>query len=276
MTTTKKPILIYLPFTIIVSCTILGILSPFQVIASEELVIVGTGSGMPLLKAIGQAFSEQYPEIAVIVPDSIGSGGGIKAVGEDRYKLGRVARNIEEKEKKYGLIQMPLAKIPIVFYVNAGVTLTEITSTQACRIYDGTFRKWKEIGGVGGKIRVIKREIGDSSLLVLEEKLPGFKDIKLTLRSKTTYTDQETVLECIKQEGAIAFGCWVDVKNVRDVHVLRLDGMHPGYPEYPYVGMLDLVYKQENYTGALKKFVGFISSDAAKRAIFNSGGIPAN
>jgi phosphate transport system substrate-binding protein len=262
-------------FSIMVCCTILGILALCQAIASEELVIVGTGSGMPLLKAVGKAFNKQYPEISVIVPASIGSGGGIKAVGEDRYKLGRIARNIQEKEKNYGLIQIPFAKTPIVFYVNAGVTLTEITSKQACRIYDGTFRRWEEIGGVGGKIRVIVREIGDSSLLVLNEKLPGFRDIELTPRSKTTYSDQETILECIKQEGAIAFGCWVDIKDVRELHVIKVDGMHPENPRYPYTGILDLVYKHKYYNGALKQFVEFISSDAARKAIIKSGGIPA-
>jgi phosphate transport system substrate-binding protein len=262
-------------FSIVTFCTTLGLFCLCQAIASEELVIVGTGSGMPLLQAVGQAFNKQHPEISVSVPDSIGSGGGIKAVGEDRYKLGRIARNIQEKEKKYGLIQVPLAKTPIVFYVNAGVTIKEITSEQACRIYDGTLRRWEEIGGMGGKIRVIIREIGDSSLLVLNEKLPGFRDIELTPRSKTTYSDQETVLECIKQDGAIAFGCWVDIKDVKDLHVIAVDGMHPDDPSYPYTGILDLAYKQKHYNGALKKFVEFISSDVARKAIVKSGGIPA-
>ena len=262
-------------FTMMVFCTISGILPVFQAIASEELVIVGTGSGMSLLEAVGQAFNKQHPEISVIVPDSIGSGGGIKSVGEDRYKLGRVARNIQEKEKNYGLIQIPFAKVPIVFYVNADVTVTEITSEQACRIYDGTFHRWEEVGGMEGKIRVIIREIGDSSLLVLNETLPCFRDIELTPRSKTTYSDQETILECMKQAGAIAFGCWVDIKDIRDLHVLAVDGMHPENPKYPYTGILDLVYKQKNYNGALKKFVEFISTDVARKAIVKSGGIPA-
>ena len=95
-------------------CMTVFVIVPVQLAgASGELVIVGTGSGSSIVRAIGTAFTEQNPEIAIIVPKSIGSGGGIKAVGNDEYILGRVARDIEDKEKRYGLTRMPIAKIPM-------------------------------------------------------------------------------------------------------------------------------------------------------------------
>lgn len=103
--------------------------------AAEQMVIVGTGSGVPLLEAVGKAFTQQYPGIVIALPESIGSGGGIKAVGNDEYLLGRVAREIKDQEKRYGLEITALAKTPIVFYVNDSVPLKNLTQEQACGVY---------------------------------------------------------------------------------------------------------------------------------------------
>jgi phosphate transport system substrate-binding protein len=242
--------------------------------ASEELVIVGTGSGVPVLEAVGKAFSGQNPGMIIKIPESIGSGGGIKAVGNDDYILGRVARDIQEKEKRYGLVQRAFVKIPIVFFVNRSVPVSGITSVQACGIYNGTIRKWEEISSGNGKIRVIRREDGDSSLLVLQETLSGFKVITLTPRSKTTYTDQETMEECAAQKNSIAFGSLADAKHEKGVRVLELDGINPSDPQYPCIGILSLIYKEKNYNGIVKQFMEFISSDEAKKAIMDAGGLP--
>ena len=119
-----------------VVCTAVFVFFPvLHVGASEELTIVGTGSGTSILKAIGKAFTKQNPEVSVIVPKSIGSSGGIKAVGNDKYILGRVARDIKDKEKRYGLKHVPFAKMPIVIYVNNSVPISDITPGQVCRIF---------------------------------------------------------------------------------------------------------------------------------------------
>ena len=251
----------------------LFILFSFNTAISEELVIVGTGAGIPVLKAVGKAFTEQNPQIMVTVPKSIGTGGGIKAVGIGDYSLGRVARDISDKEKKYGLTQCPLAKLPIVFYVNPSVSLVGITPEQACSIYSGTTRTWEALGGKNKTIRVIRREPGDSSLIVLLNTLPGFKAIAQTRVSKVTYTDQETIESCLHQEGSIAYGTLSDAKDTPGIRVLKIDDLSPFDPKYPYFGPLDLVYKKKNYNGSLKKFIEFISSDAAKKAIVDAGGL---
>lgn len=257
---------------LIVMLAIFAVCTVTPSMASEQYAIVGTGSGMPILKAVAAAFNEGHPGIAITVPKSIGSGGGIRAVGDDEYLLGRVARGLNQREQKYGIEMIPLAKMPIVFFVNTSVTITGLTSEQACGIFSGAIRRWDEIGGGEGKIRVIKREDGDSSLIVLLNTLPGFKDIALTPRSKTAYTDQENVAECIRQPNSIAFGSWADVKNERNVRVLELDGISPSDAKYPYISLLSIIYKKENYNGAVKSFIEFISSGAAKNAIIAAGG----
>ena len=242
--------------------------------SSENLVIVGTGSGTAILKALSKAFTDKHPGKTVEIPPSIGSGGGIKAVGNDESIAGRVARELNKNEERYNLKYVLIADTPIVFYVNDSVSMTNITPEQACSIFNGSIRNWEEIGGGNGKIRVIKREEGDSSLLILNDSLPGFKDITLTLRSKTTFTDDETLKECAYYENSITFGAFCDVKFYKGIHELTLSGVHPEDAKYPCKGPLALVYKEKKFNGILKEFTEFIFSVDGKNIIKEAGGIP--
>jgi phosphate transport system substrate-binding protein len=257
---------------ILIAALCVGLAFSGPVIA-EELTIVGTGSGMPLLEATGEAFTIENQGITIHIPKSIGSGGGVKAVGTGKNLIGRVARKIKDKEKHYGLTYAPFAKMPIIFFVNKSVGVSNLTTQQVCDIYSGKITNWKAVGGKDAKIRVIRREDGDSSLSVLLKSFPGFADIMLTSKSKTTYTDQDTCLLAASKANTIAFGTYINAKNY-NVDVVSIDGKHPSQSDYPYTGTLALIYKEKNKKGAVKKFLEFAASATARKAIKEAGGIP--
>lgn len=240
---------------------------------ASEINIVGTGDGVILLKNIGAAFSQLNPDIEVKVPESIGSGGGIKAVGNDKDLIGRVARGIKEKEKPYGLQYVPYAKIPVVFCANKGVEVQNLSAQQVCDIYAGKIENWKEVGGKDVKIRVVRREDGDSSLKVLLKSFPGFGNIAITSRSKTVFSTPENFSVLKQKAGTIGFGPY-DVAQTADVTVFTIDGKAPNDPAYPSFGTMALIFKEKNKTGDIKKFVEFALSDAAHDTIASSGGTP--
>ena len=240
---------------------------------AEELTIVGTGSGMSILQAVGKAINIENTDITITIPQSIGSGGGVKAVGTDKNTLGRIARDIKDKEKQYGLIQRPFTKMPIVFFTNKNVGITTLTPQQVCDIYSGKITNWNAVGGNDSKIRVIRREDGDSSLSVLLNSFPGFADITLTPKSKTTFSDPDTCELAAIKPNTIAFGTYANAKNY-DVTVIGINDKQPSQIDYPYVGILSLIYKEKNNTGTVKKFLDFALSQAAHEAITKAGGIP--
>ena len=47
---------------------------------ATTLTIEGTGASQDILRSVAKAFTEANPGITVNVPDSIGSGGGVKAL----------------------------------------------------------------------------------------------------------------------------------------------------------------------------------------------------
>jgi len=63
-----------------------------------DLSVVGTGDGIDLLRALGSAYMTDHPETNVIVPPSIGSGGGIAAVNAEKEVLARIARPLSDSE----------------------------------------------------------------------------------------------------------------------------------------------------------------------------------
>jgi phosphate transport system substrate-binding protein len=257
----------------VVTCVVLAMLVFATAASAEELTIVGTGSGTAILKAIGEAFSQTHPDVTIDIPESIGSGGGIKAVGKDEYTLGRVAREIKENEQEYGLTLVHVAKIPIVFFVNTSVTVKDLSVQQVLDIYSGKITNWKDVGGKDARIRVITREEGDSSLDVLLQSFPGFQDITITTKSKMTFSDPETEDAAEEYAGSIAYGTYANAKNT-NAHILTVDGKSATAPDYPYVGMLALIFKEKNYTGNVKLFVEFATSEAAHEAIETEGGAP--
>lgn len=254
-------------------CSILFLGAAQFAASSEKITIVGTGSGTIILQALADAFMQAHPDVVITIPESIGSGGGIKAVGRDEYLLGRVARGLKEKEQPYGLTYVEYARMPIVFYTNKSVTLQELSNKHILDIYAGNVSNWQEVGGDDAKMRVVTREEGDSSLSVLLELFPGFAELSMTSKAKTTFSDPETEETVQNTANTIAYGSYPNVK-VLDVNILSIDGQSPADEAYPYVGPLGLIYKEANYSGAIKDFVDFISSEAGRHTITEVGGIP--
>ena len=241
--------------------------------AAEEITIVGTGGGVAILEAVASAFTQAHPEVSVHVPKSIGSGGGIKAVGRDEQVLGRVARPIKEKEAHFGLTHVPIAKMPIVFFTHKSAGITNLSAQQVLDIYSGKITNWKDVGGQNARIRVVRREDGDSSLSVLEKSFPGFKDITITERSKTVFSDPDTLSIVEKKAGTIAFGTYGNAAG-HALNILNIDNISPSDKKYAYFGTLALIFKEKNREGNAAAFIKFATSETAHEPIKNAGGLP--
>ena len=238
----------------------------------EEIAIPGTGDGVDVLSSIGEAFT-QKTGVVVLVPKSIGSGGGVKAVGKDRVNLGRVARGIKDKEKHFGLSYKAMFTIPTVFFVHQSVSVDNITTQQVLDIFSGKISNWKDVGGSDNTIIVVRREDGDSSLGNLQKTFPGFKDITITETATKAPKTPVMIAQIKNREQSIGFGPY-DVAIANSLKVLKVNGKGAMDNGYPYFGTIGLVYKEANLTGITKDFVEFAVSPNAHDVIKKAGGIP--
>src|SRR5918911_1717118 len=105
--------------------------------AASELPVVGTGDGIELLRALGAAYTADHPQTSILVPPSIGSGGGVAAVGSEKDVLARIARPLSDSERALGLTATPVFRLPSAFFVHRSAGVTSLTTQQLADIYAG-------------------------------------------------------------------------------------------------------------------------------------------
>jgi phosphate transport system substrate-binding protein len=238
------------------------------------LEIVGTGDGIDLLRALGRDFMQQHSNVRVEIPPSIGSGGGIAAVGARKAVLGRVAVKLSDADREVGINYRPFARLPSAFYVNPAVGVDSVTAEQLADIYSGKVLNWKDLGGSDLRIRVVRREDSDSTLTVLRATMPGWKDLNILERSKMATTTQEAIETVREVAGAIGFGPYA--KNLEQaLTVLKIDGRHPTDAGYPSSVELALIYSDSTITPAALSFIEFSGSERARNIILSFGSVPA-
>ena len=240
---------------------------------TRVLEIVGTGDGIDLLRAVGASFMEQDKSVRVEVPPSIGSGGGIAAVGSGKAVLGRVARKLSDAEAASGMNYKPIARLPSAFFVNPSAGVSDITNAQLLAIYSGRVTNWKELGGADLRIRVVRREDTDSTLMVLRDSMPGWRDLAITEKSKTATSTQEAVETVREVAGAIGFGPFSKPLE-QGLTVLRIDGRYPTNAEYPSSVVLALIYMSATQNPDALAFIKFVDTPQVQEIVTGLGSVP--
>ncbi len=245
--------------------------------AEHSIIVCGTGDSQSLMRTLAAEYEQRNPGHRVIVPDSIGSGGGILATAKGKCDLGRVARKIKDKERTHGLNFKTFAISPVVFAANPSVRgIDNLTSGQIVSIFSGKTRFWSELGGEKWKIYVANREKGDSSRTVLEENLEGFKNIG-SLAGKTIYSTPETVETISNYRNTIGY---IDHAFAikAGLIIMKIDNIAPSTENiqngtYNYTSPLGFVWKGE-LSGLAKDFMAFISGPVGQRIIIANGVVP--
>ena len=247
--------------------------SGVSIVSAQPLEVVGTGDGMELVRAVGKAFNQDHPGIVVVVPPSIGSGGGIAAVGAGKSPLARVARPLKPAEEQSGLVAYPVFRLPSAIYVHQSLNLSGITSGQLSKIYDGSVTNWRDVGGPDQRIKVVRREDTDSTLSVLRASMPGWSALELTARSKIAMTTQDAVSTVESTKGAIGFGPYSKALEQR-VDVLRIDGLHPMDAGFPSAVTVSYVWRKPLERDDARAFVEYAGGTTARGILRSYGAIP--
>ncbi|RJX35131.1 MAG: phosphate ABC transporter substrate-binding protein [Desulfurivibrio sp.] len=243
--------------------------------AEKTLVICGSGDSQNLLRQLAKAYEQSHAGVHLDVPDSIGSGGGIKAVAAGKCDLGRVARPLKKKEQDLRLAYLLFADSPVVFAVNSSVRgISSISSGQVVGIFSGAITRWSEIGGPPEKIYVANREKGDSSRTIIEKQLPGFAAIDKPV-GQILYTTQENVAAINRYKHTIGYASLSEAGNQPNLVLLRLDNVAPDRENvrrkrYKLVAPFGLVWKDPP-DQEVKNFIDFLYSPAAEKIMADHG-----
>ena len=243
--------------------------------SAENVEVVGTGDGIPVFKALSAAFTAKHPEITIVVPPSIHSSGGIREVGTDRAILGRIARPLKKDEETLQLRTVPVFRVPVIFYTHPSAGIKSLSTEQLVGIFSGAVSNWREVGGADLRIKVVRREEIDSTLAVLRDTLPGWKELQFNPdRSKLATSTQDAFASVRAVAGAIGFGPYTADLVGSGLKVIAVNGIAPTDLRYPSAVTLSLIYRDATVTKSALAFLDFIFTPAGKKAILENGAIP--
>lgn len=131
--------------------------------AAEEgkLVITGSSTMAPLVADMGNRFEARHPGYRIDVQTG-GSSRGMADVMNGLADIGMVSRSLKTQERDvYGAV-VALDGIGIVLHASNPVQ--ELTDEQIRGIYTGAITDWSQVDGLPGRITVVNKAQGRSTL----------------------------------------------------------------------------------------------------------------
>ena len=244
-------------------CVFMIFFIAYPLSAGRVLVVPGTGDSQNLLREVAKAMEKELDGDRIEIPETIGSGGGIKAVMAGKAEIARVARPLKEKEVHYGLSCKLFARSPIVFVVNPSVKgIDNIRIHDLINIYSGATGDWSGLSDTRGKIYPVTRQPGDSCLTVIDKNIPGFSD-SINPKVKIIYSTPDNLDTLKEHKNTIGFLPLAMAEN-SGLKILKIEGVYPS-PENVKSGKYRLTVP-----------LGIVYSDKGREIILKNGAIPVN
>ena len=229
---------------------------------SNKLRIGGSGTDIATFRLIADEFEKLNPSIKVEVPDSIGSGGAVKAVKSGWLDIGLMSRPLKSSELSSKLVSYLYGTTPLVFAVSSTHSVSSVSPKQLEAIFNGELTKWNS----KDEIRLILRPKSDSDTLLLLDKYPHLKasinKAHLQRGIPIAISDQDAIKYLKDLPGA--FGTTtlaLLLSEPNDVKVLALDGVAPSVENtnYPLNKELFIVLPNK-VSDETKKFIEYMRS----------------
>lgn len=243
--------------------------------ARAQVMAAGAEESAMLLRRLAVLYRRQNSQFRVVVPDGIGSGGGIRALLVGKTDLARTVRPLREGERK-GLREVLFAGSPIVFALHpAHKKLRNLSVKELLGVYTLKVGNWRELKSVNRGILPVDRERSNPARLVLVEKMSGFGG--RSFAAKTYYSPRKALYFMRTRKYSIGFFSLAAARKNR-LRILAVDGVRPTEKNvrrgsYRYVLPFYVVGKSVNFSQA-RGFVRFLFSGAAKQAIRKMGYVP--
>lgn len=233
--------------------------------ANQKLVLTGSSTIAPLAAELGKRFEKLNPGMRVDV-QSGGSSRGVNDVRIGLVDIGMASRALKDEEKDLKRFIIALDGIGIVLHTSNPVKA--LTKQQVIDIYTGKITNWREVGGKDGRITVVNKAEGRSTLELFTHyyKLKN-SDIKAQVVIGDNQQGIKTVAGNAGAIGYVSIGAAeFESGNGTPIKLLPMEGVVASVENvrngsFPLARPLNLVTQTEP-TGLAKKFIDFSRSKA--------------
>lgn len=241
------------------------------------LRLAGSGSNLPLTRALADEFGARLPWARVRVAESISSSGGVRAARDRVIEVGLISRPLKDDERELGLVAIPYARVAVVVAANASVPVAGLSREELLDLYAGRQTHWSD----GSPVKVLQREAGDSSHLAAHAAIPGFEEVDTAAlvdgRWRVLSSDQDMLAALAATPGSIGLvGLDLEELDELGLLILALDGSEPTQPRhgraaYPVWKDLAFVIPEDQPDPFALDFIAFVFSSAGREVIRERG-----
>ena len=224
--------------------------------------------------------SKNPSDVIEVRPESMSTTGGIEGVQAGRLTVGLITRRLNDNEKAK-LVYRALARSLAIVAVNKALSVSSLTESQICDLFSGKSAAWKDFGGAEGKITVLIRKQDDNNMETFRNKIPCFKDLKVTADAIALTRGSEVLSAIDKRPGTVAItNMGSTFKEHANLKALAINNVIPSpetarsdrYKFFHEHGVVTLGEAQ----GLSKRFFDFVFSSEGQKLLGSHGAIPLN
>lgn len=244
-------------------CATLMIASLPAAAADSKITITGSSTIAPLAAEIAKRFEEKHPGVRIDV-QSGGSSRGITDARSGLADIGMASRALHEAEKD--LKGFVIARDGVCVILHRDNPVTTLSDQQVVDIYTGKITDWSAVGGKPGRITVVNKAEGRSTLELF---LHYFKLKASDVKPLVVIGDNQQGIKTVSGNpmaiGYVSIGtAEYEAGAGTPIKLLAMKGIAPTVESvknstFPLARPLNLVTRTEP-TGQVKAFIDFALS----------------
>jgi phosphate transport system substrate-binding protein len=246
----------------------------------ETIVVDGSTGVMPLVTALAKAYHERHPGVTLELGTGLGTKQRLQALADGKIHIALASHGLTRDElASRGMVAHEIAKVAVVFGVNASVPVTSLSDRQICDVYIGRVATWQELGGPDLAIAPRIRPDSEVDTEVVRDKVACFKDLKPAERVIVAPKSGDMARELAATAGAVGMTTTTVVEQSRGrIRAVALNGVVPSADnvERKVYGLTRdsfLVTKVTPEPG-VARFLEFVRSPAGHAVITANGAVP--
>jgi len=248
--------------------------NPDQRSSDSLLIRIDGSSGVrPLVETLADAYVEADTAVRFQFGKGLDPQARIDALRSGAIDLAMASHGLDaEALEKEGFRVLRFAEVPIVFAVNKAVGLQRLQSVEVCRIYNGEYSNWSELGGPDLPIAVFARPATEVDAEVILQEIPCFEQVRYSDGVKLQESSGDMARAIAINEGGIGMTTSVRVaRSAGQLSALELPSAVTGNLHrdcYLIAG--------KDISATLDRFLRFVDSGAGATLLRANNASPTN